>query len=166
MNFKELATKMKSEWREQHVLAFDPGHTTGYACFASGELKEHGEIDTSDMRTAVKELDLCIGSFGPDVVVMEDYRVYRWRAKHHVGSELLTVQVIGAIQTIAIQEGILGIFKQPAHIAKGFCTNGKLAEWNFYSTGEKHGMDAVRHGAYYLLFGPIQNKDKQRGTVG
>ena len=166
MKFLELTRKLDKRGNIS-VLAFDPGHTTGWAMFENGTLHECGEIDTSDMITAVKEIDLIIGSYSPTVVVMEDYRVYRWRAKHHIGSELLTVQVIGAIQTIAIQEGITDIFQQPAHIAKGFCTNAKLQEWEFYQEhGDKHANDAIRHGCYYLLFGPIQKKDKQRGIVG
>ncbi len=166
MTFYELAKKLNANM-DQMVLAFDPGHTTGWAFFEHDILQvEHGEIDTSDMVTAVKEIDLLIGMYHPTVVVMEDYRVYRWRAKHHVGSELLTVQVIGCIQTIAIQEQVENIIKQPAHIAKGFCTDSKLKEWGFHHKGEKHGMDAIRHGCYYLLFGPIQKKDKQGSTVG
>lgn len=165
MEFIELAEKIGRNVGER-VLAFDPGHTTGWAYFSFGKLEEAGEIDTSNMETAVKEVDLLIGGYSPDIVVVEDYRVYRWRAKHHIGSELLTVQVIGCIQTIAIQEQVQQIIKQPAHIAKGFCSNEKLKEWGFYQTAEKHANDAVRHGCYYLLFGPIQKKDKIGGTVG
>jgi hypothetical protein len=165
MKFQELAQQMGVD-PNQRVLAFDPGHTTGYAYFEGDKLEECGEIDTSNMQSAVKEIDLIIGAHSPEVIVMEDYRIYKWRAKHHAGSEVLTIQVIGAIQTIAIQESIYDIIKQPAHTAKGFCTDGKLREWGFYQTGNKHANDAVRHGTYYILFGPIQKKDKDRSTVG
>ncbi len=166
MEFIELAKRLDKH-DVQRVLVFDPGHTTGWAYFTLGELDECGEIDTSTMESAVKKVGECVGAYAPDVVVMEDYRVYKWRAKHHIGSELLTVQVIGCIQTIAIQEGIHEIIKQPAHIAKGFCNDAKLKEWGYYQGyGDKHANDAIRHGCYYLLFGPIQKKDKIGSTVG
>ncbi len=165
MKFQELTTKMETP-RNETVLALDPGHTTGYAVFEDYELLEAGEIDTSSMESAVKEIDLLIGLWAPHTVVMEDYRIYKWRAKHHIGSDMLTTRVIGCIETICIQESVHNIFKQPAHIAKGFCTNAKLKEWGFYQSGDKHASDAVRHGCYYILFGPLQKKDKQGRTVG
>lgn len=148
------------------VAAFDPGHTTGWAVFNGAKLIQRGQLNTGNIPRAAGSFMGIFQNFNPNVIVMEDYRVYAWRKEQHVGSEMLTTRVIGCIETVCALEGIFDIIKQPAHIGKGFCTNKKLKDWGFYSTGEKHAMDAVRHGTHYLLFGPIQKKDKKGHTVG
>ncbi len=165
MDFIELARKMKHV-DNTRILAFDPGHTTGFAVFEDQKILDCGEIDTTDMENAVLNVTDIFEPWKPDVVVIEDYRIYKWRAKHHVGSPMLTTRVIGCIETIAIQRGIYKIYKQPAHIAKGFCTDPKLKDWGFFLKGKKHANDAIRHGAYYLLFGPIQSKDRKGRSAG
>lgn len=173
MDFETLSQHINTETPERvarlkdaTVLAFDPGHTTGWALFKCATLADSGEIDTTSIPAVLMNAGSLIVEHKPWIVVMEDYRVYKWRAKHHVGSELLTVQVIGAIHMLCIQNHVTDIIKQPAQIAKGFCTDKKLKEWGFYVAGERHARDAIRHGCYYTLFGGIQKKDKQRSTVG
>ncbi len=149
------------------TLCFDPGHTTGWALFIGLSLAESGEIDTRSIEQAAAQIGYLMGDYSPDTVVLEDYRVYKWRAKHHAGSNLLTARVIGSIETLAVIHSVGIIIKQPAHIAKGFCSDKKLREWGMYVKGEKHARDAIRHGCYFLLFGAIKQKDRQVGpTVG
>ncbi len=172
MNFEELATKIREQKKLPAIdgmyttLCFDPGHTTGWATFKGLLLMETGEIDTNDIEKATHEIELLISEHDPCAIVIEDYRVYRWRAKHHAGSDMLTTRVIGCIETLAIICHIPVIVKQPAHVAKGFCTDKKLREWEYYRKGEKHARDAVRHGCFYLLFGAIKKADRARQTVG
>ena len=152
--------------RERTLLCFDPGHTTGWAVYVGYELKAYGQIDTSDMDVAPLTIRELIDTWQPSVILLEDYRVYKWRAKHHIGSEMLTTRVIGCIETFSVVYFINHLYKQPAHTAKGFCGDAKLKEWGFYQKGMKHANDAIRHGTYFLLFGPVQRKDKSRSTVG
>ena len=182
MDFKELVMKVHAQkgcplplvlpregqslYAEPVLLCFDPGHTTGWAVYVGYELVDSGEIDTSDMETAPHTIRDLMDTWKPSVLLLEDYRVYKWRAKHHVGSEMLTTRVIGCIETFSVIYFINHLYKQPAHTAKGFCDDAKLKEWGFYKKGERHARDAIRHGAYFLLFGPIQKKDKSRSTVG
>ena len=172
MDFETLATSVRGKKGlatpdEGHiVLCFDPGHTTGWAVFRGFKLIDCGEIDTTDIPRSVEPITSLFASWQPDVVVIEDYRVYDWRAKHHAGSDLLTTRVIGCIETLCVQHFIRSIVKQPAHMAKKFCTDKKLRYWDFYHKGSKHTNDAIRHGCYFLVFGPIQKKDKARLTVG
>lgn len=161
------ATKKLPEISNIHTtLCFDPGHTTGWAAFSQFDLISAGEIDTDDMSKATHEVELLISEYQPDAIIIEDYRIYRHRAKHHAGSDMLTTRVIGCIETLAIICHIPHIVKQPAHIAKGFCTDKKLKEWEMYRKGEKHAVDAIRHGCYFLLFGAIKKADRARMTVG
>lgn len=172
MDFEELATKIREQKKLPGVeagfvtLCFDPGHTTGWAVFRGFLLGASGEIDTDDIEKATLEIELLISEHGPHAIIIEDYRVYKWRAKHHAGSDMLTTRVIGCIETLAIMCHIRIIVKQPAHIAKGFCTDKKLRGWGFYVKGAKHARDAIRHGCFYLLFGAIKKADRARQTVG
>ncbi len=175
MDFAELATKIAEQrgWAVPNdfttILAFDPGHTTGYAIFHGCALHESGEVDTDDMEKATEKLGEVIACTHPYIVVIEDYRIYKSRAKHHIGSSILTARIIGCIETLCyvnIQPPT--IVKQPASTAKTFCTNTKLKEWGFYKKGERHALDAIRHGCYYILFGAIEKKQRDKGgiTVG
>ncbi len=172
MDFQELATQIREQKGLPAVtslwttLCFDPGHTTGWAAFTQLDLDASGEIDTNDITKATHEVELLISEHCPDMIVIEDYRVYKWRAKHHAGSDMLTTRVIGCIETLAIMSQYPNVVKQPAHIAKGFCTDKKLKEWGMYVKGEKHARDAIRHGCFYLLFGALKKTDKARQTVG
>ncbi len=151
----------------RHItLVFDPGHTTGYAVFEGYDLVRHGEIRTEPIEEAIANLTELYGQIDADTIVVENYRIYKWRAQHHAGSEVLTTRVIGVIETLSMQSNIWPIVKQPAHIAKGFCTNKKLKEWGYYKVAAKHANDAIRHGCYYLAFGAIEQKQKRGITVG
>lgn len=167
--FEELAKRLeKQKDRDSHegvpILSLDPGYTTGWAKFFGYELIDAGEIDTADMTLATQSIGKLIKDFKPHTIIVEDYRVYKWRAKHHAGSELLTTRVIGCIETLAVLDAI-PLVKQPAHIAKGFCTNVKLKEWDFYHFGGKHARDAMRHACYFILFGQIKGKGRRSGTT-
>lgn len=148
------------------TLCFDPGHTTGWAAFAGTSLTNAGEIVTKPIEAAVSNVDNLIETYTPDIVVIEDYRIYKWRAKHHVGSEMLTTRVIGCIETLCVINGISPIIKQPAHVAKKFCTDSKLRAWVMYRPGQKHARDAIRHGCYFLLHGAVDKKQRKGVTVG
>lgn len=172
MDFGTLLQKVLDQKQESQrnfassLVAFDPGHTTGWAAFRDGELITSGQIDTTSIGAALENAPPILHTYKPEVVVMEDYRVYKWRQKHHVGSELLTTQVIGALELLALQDFVPEVVKQPAHVAKQFCTDAKLKEWGYYNSGEKHARDAIRHGCYWYLFGKVQGGARNKGRVG
>lgn len=169
MDFIQLAAhaSKNKDNAYKRILAFDPGHTTGWALFELGTLLESGQIDTTSISACLESAQPLFHLYNPEVVVMEDYRIYKWRQKQHVGSEMLTVQIIGCLQTLAIQDFVNHIVKQPASVAKGFCDDKKLKEWDYWQTGQRHARDAIRHGCYFILFGAIRPEDQHGGiSVG
>lgn len=156
--------------KDFNILAVDPGHTTGLAKFdAQGTLLSVDQINTRgladghEIHTTLQDL---IYNWA-NVIVLEEYRVYAWRAKHHTGSDLLTARVIGSIETMVAltrppnSDRDITIVKQPASVAKAFCSDNKLRKWQYYVPGKRHARDAVRHGCYWFLFGshiPIEGK--------
>jgi hypothetical protein len=103
---------------------------------------------------SARSLREIIRSARPDVVVMESYRVYSWKADQHKWQSLFTPRLIGALEYIIAQEG-LPLVKQSASEGKNFCTDDKLKAWQLYSrtTGKQHARDALRHALHFALFG-------------
>lgn len=169
MDFNELRNKLHTQKPNpngyESILAFDPGHTTGWASYFEGELTDSGQIDCHSIPLCVENARDLISTYDPTIIVMEDYRIYKSHQKQHVGSDMLTTRVIGSIETLAYLNGIEEIYKQGAGIAKGFCTDEKLKAWNYYKIGRRHARDAIRHGCYYILFGHRDGKKPGTNTT-
>jgi hypothetical protein len=134
------------------VLALDPGETTGYAIFRGVELLEVGQLKTTMMPLAAVRISEFLTEVFPDKLVIEDYRVYKWKTDSHAWAELHTPRLIGAVEYIAHTRS-LPMVKQSAQVGKGFCTDDRLKEWGFYKPALRHGNDATRHACQYLMFG-------------
>jgi hypothetical protein len=143
------------------VLALDPGETTGYTCFScEGEQEgtnwidvvESGQVKTWPEGPMVNSLTHLIDHLKPTFVVFERYSVYEWKAQTHSWSGVPTIQIIGCLKTLCIQNR-LSWHEQTAYEAKKFCTDEKLKQWGLYIEGQKHARDALRHACYFLLFG-------------
>lgn len=163
-SFQELGQRLLEEKGEKphstsKILALDPGVTTGIAVFDVFNLTYVGQYRTEEIGEAAYYIEDQIHHYEPHAIVIEDYRVYRWKQKQHAWSDLYTPRLIGAIEWLAYDENV-PLIKQPAHIAKGFCTDAKLKEWDMWETGMRHGRDAIRHGAYYILFGDREEWSK------
>lgn len=149
--FKQLLEQVRGkDFKPPHGLfAIDPGETTGWAYFQDGELVAKGELITGDPGS-IKHLHAVMQRYEITIVVVEDYRVYAHKAKVHSWNPLHTPKLIGGIQFLCEHMSI------PVHMqgasTKQFCTNKKLKQWGYYTTGSDHTNDAVRHGCYYLLF--------------
>ena len=150
--FAELIARKRGEAGDvssipSRILAVDPGDTTGWALFVDATLKECGHVGGN-----FATLEKLIHAARPDVLVIEEYRIYGWRAKQHSWSDVPTLRLIGGMQMLAQQMG-LPVVMQTAQQAKGFSRDEKLRSWNFYQVGKKHANDAIRHACYYVLFG-------------
>jgi len=146
------------------VLAFDPGETVGWAFMNGQFLDDCGQHRTTEFtRPQIMGIGELIRSIAPNVVVCESYRVYGWKTESHANNELHTSQIIGIIRSICLDWGI-PYAMQSAQIAKGFCTDEKLQQWGFWQTGQKHARDAIRHAAYYQIFGALDKCWTAAGT--
>lgn len=148
------------------VLFLDPGETTGWASFNEGLLLECGQWPTPDPSAFADTLHAFIAANDYiDRIVYEEYRVRGNKFNEHVGSEVVTIQNIGAIKVVAGEHAI-PLSKQTAGMAKGFATDAKLRRWGLYQKGLKHANDALRHGVYWHLFGTPKEPAHQVGTGG
>lgn len=140
-----------------YVLCLDPGETTGWALFYHGDLSQHGQWRTLAPSTLANDIAAVDAARPLDLIVYEEYRVRGNKFKEHVGSEVVTIQHIGAIKVVS-SELTIPIVKQTAGMAKGFATDAKLRRWELYQSNKRHANDAIRHGCYYLLFNAGRTK--------
>lgn len=144
MIFQELLIQVRGkDWiPPKTLIAIDPGETCGYAVFLEGG------FFLANQRIDI--IYIMINWF-PNVVVYEDYKIYPGKLHSHSFSDIPTLKVIGAIEYIC-QRNQIKVIKIMASTAKGFVSNIKLKEWNFYEKGKVHAMDALRVGLHTLLF--------------
>lgn len=153
ISFEELVehTHQKTpDWRPpERLLAIDPGETTGWCLFNGLKLHTFSQLATKEEGyEAVLKL---FAEERPDVVVVENYRVYGHMSNQHKWEELYTPKLIGGLELLCHQKGIQ-MFEQMAFQAKGFVSDDKLREWGFWQKGKQHARDSIRHACYFLLF--------------
>lgn len=136
------------------VIGIDPGETTGIAVFIDAVLIDTYQIDHrshKDIGKAAVDISMVLNVHKPSHVIIEDYRVYKWKTKSHANSDLFTSRLIGSLEYVCSNNNY-PMTKQMASIAKGFMTDSKLRSWGFWIKGKKHTRDAIRHAATYLMF--------------
>jgi len=136
-------------------VAFDPGGSTGF-CEAIATLSDRTfqvvKSCTIDWSDRFKVGDLLQGTDEaplPDAVIVESFRLYQHRAKEQIGSDFPSSQVIGMIEMIAWQIGILDkVVYQPA---SNISRVQVLPEHKPSVAASEHARDAYRHLRYYIL---------------
>lgn len=153
-----LSSVRGDDWKPPDVvLSIDPGETCGWARFINGTLTTHGEVVIPTFKDGrIEGVELWdLFNPVPRIVVIEGYRVYASKAKHHTWSALYTPKLIGYLECIC--QYYKTELQHPEYYlqmasSKQFCTDVKLKSWNCWPTGHRHAADAIRHGCYWLLF--------------
>ena len=135
------------------MLSIDPGQTTGWALWErqnneNPQLVSAGQWYSFPKDKAIAEMEGFFESKQVSYVVLEEYRIYKWKTDMHANSDVFTLRLIGMFEYFLGIRGI-PIRYQGAGMAKGFCTDEKLKDWNFWHEGQRHARDATRHGAYF-----------------
>lgn len=125
-----------------HVIALDPGITTGVALYTDWPNKY---VKTDQLKEFHEGFFNYLVRNKPTEIVYESF-IYQRRNK----VELYPVEVIGVIKLYA-QTYNIPLFVQSASQAKGFMTDDKIKKMGLWVRGQKHGMDALRHLLYHLI---------------
>jgi len=135
------------------MLAADPGETLGWV-LVKFELNQLEVIDATQIKLSTNErgfewesvseqVRLVLSQYEPDIIVLEDYRVYPSKATAHIGARLLTSELIGAIcQEASVNQ--LPVVRIPAS-RKGLWPKARLtAKFPFfYKVPQPHAGDAL-----------------------
>lgn len=149
----EQLSKQNNRAIPQKLLSIDPGETTGYATFNEGVLAETGQIAVK--KEGLQAIHEVFNTQYFNYIVIEDYRIYPNKLRQHVLNDVFTVKVIGALEFMFTTRSHVPVrvVYQMAAMPRGFVTNDKMKEWDMWAVAKPHAREAVRHGAYYLLFG-------------
>jgi len=134
------------EQKEPHYLALDPGLHTGWATWDTS-----GNVITMGTVHSYEELHDLLASFpvGIKVVIIEDFFLFKHRAKEQSGSRMPAPKAIGQIETFA-RLWNAEIVKQPSHIKPvAELMTGKTTMG--MAKMRTHMWDAYNHGEYYLI---------------
>lgn len=149
------------------ILSIDPGETSAFVVGGVEHSKAGWPMlhtETWGTWSGLEELAGIVDSqlfVGPDVLVLEDYRIYASKAQYHVGSQVYTIREIGRIEWFAFQEDIPVIYQMAAQ-AKGRWPNSRMKMYpavarflehpalKRYKEKRKHIIDAYRHLLTYL----------------
>lgn len=129
--------------KSSHLLAFDPGETTGVAEFAEGELINYFTISESDL-LQLFDLNGLPWHWSADHWVVESFIARPGK------TNLTSMRIIGLLVGMAQLLTVPIHYQTPAK-GKGFFTDERLREFGLYVTN-RHCRDAVRHGAHFLYF--------------
>lgn len=139
------------------VLSFDPGKNSGGRKSGSGwclqdETKVYDFGVIQDMNQKLSELlwKMSTGQMlKPDVVVYEGYGINPNNVSYNVGSDLTTVQNIGAIKLFANLVGSKTHIYRPDQKKKQWAATGKNP--TKVPKAQSHWIDAFNHGRFYLI---------------
>lgn len=147
---------------EERYLAIDPGISTGYATFrANGDL-----IRTGTLRKGKEELYPFLAKLEPERdmtldIVVENYRLYPWKAMAQSWDSLETVRFIGAIDLWATW------CKYSVHLQDPQ-VKSIAYKWAGITKPKNHDMshetDAFVHGVYYLQKAGIRRPQQGRNN--
>lgn len=148
----------KKDLQERFLFSLDPGETTGYAIRSPTNPGEIicGQVPTKTIEAGYDTICLLRPATAFSVEwIVENYKVYSWKADDHSWAGLHTAQLIGAIKIAVHSNKARGdcFNTRMAQQAKNFATDENLKRWSLYSTGLRHGRDAVRHLVTSLFFG-------------
>lgn len=139
--------------------AFDPGDSTGIVQVEDGKIVKRETMGYEEFFRAAAAFEW---SYTQEFVV-EQFRLYPWKANKLGFDGLIPVRIIGALELLARWQNKHIEFID-AVTAKQFCSDARLKEVGWWSELQtKHERDAARHALYYLICRRDKRKQVQRG---
>lgn len=133
--------------KEHVVVGIDPGETNGYVV---AKLSPHWEVLMVG-QTDAQGLMWILRRRHPEVVVIEDFRLYAWKARSVAFSKNTAAEVIGAVDAWCQVNGAK-LVRQPASIRKTVVKE-VLVALNLWKgmVNLPHARDASRHLVAWVI---------------
>lgn len=132
------------------IIAFDPGKTTGWIFVAVRDGSCVPEVVTgefAELSDAVSLLD----ALKPNEVVVEEFKIYPWKAVNMSWSSVPSAEVIGVIKLWCSDNCVKLVFQPPSlrtSAPRPWLKGSPL--WSA-TKGKPHARDAARHMLVYLF---------------
>jgi len=128
-----------------HVIAIDPGKTTGFAYWYGSEVVADQEPDQVEFCT---RLERYLEIRCPGVVVIERFVI---NVKTVGNSQApWSLELIGVARYLAAKHNCEFVIQTPAD-AKRFMSDERLKNLGWWQKGKVHANDALRHLGLYLV---------------
>lgn len=135
----------------KQYIAFDPGKTTGSILASVRDYREFVILHAEDITwgSFLSSLANQLVSCDPQVIIVEDFRMYASAAEHLIHNDFPAVKTIGRIEGVAsILLPEVKIVLQMPSIRKSVRI---LDEHKESLVGTHHAKDAYKHLRYYLI---------------
>lgn len=140
-------------------LTVDIGESTGYALWSENRYLGGGTAPMEDFVYAVgnpltprhrhRDTELLGRVSGWELIVIEDWQLYEWKAQDLIWDKQLTVRGLGALQYIAFALDRPCVL-QPAKIKDAAKAAGAEELFLRPLHPNRHQNDAIMHGVHYL----------------
>lgn len=138
------------------IMGFDPGGSTGYCVAETDEsllgftVKRCNVIAWNDRIPAIRAL---LGHYRPDVLIVEDFALYKNKAKDMVGKRMQSSEVIGTVTTYAYEFGLKPpLLPMASTIARVEIPRDHLKFIpNLSAEQKEHAMDAYKHVRHHIV---------------
>lgn len=130
-----------------HLLAIDPGLATGYSVWLDARPGRQGDV--RGMSKFDDWLVEYVGKYGkPDIIVMEKFELFRWKAEKQSGSNMPASKVIGKVELWAKMHKIPIVMQAPSILPVA----QKWSKIKMPSNHDQsHHIAALNHAVYYLV---------------
>ena len=130
------------------MLAIDPGVNVGYCYFKKGVVWKKGIISGMDNFMGWLQ-EQWNPDFPVNQIVLEEFRLYKWKALQQSGSDMVTSQVEGMVRIWARMHNIPLEIQRPTEALP----LGKLYSQVPMPRDHKksHDISALYHGTYWLV---------------
>lgn len=143
-----------------HLLAIDPGPTTGFALYTqSGSVQTNWTVWQDELPEKHPHIDLWIKlhTIVFDTLIVENFEYRKEDAQKRNKIDLAAAQYVGVVNLFAqANPHITFVVQQGSQVGKtAFWSddNKKVKKLGLYNPkAAPHGMDALRHVLYYLSF--------------
>lgn len=128
------------------LIAIDPGKTIGYVVVIDPfHLIEMGEAQS------MAELRQVLEKHNPNIIVIESFSLYPWKAQAQSFSKMPSPEIIGNVKEWATLNLIDVVEQTPSQRTVITDTLLKATNWWELTKGKRHARDAVRHMLCYYM---------------
>lgn len=144
--------KIRRGDKHMRIAGVDPGGTTGMVLIELFPRDEPRDFICYEAKQVsdISGLLRTLGEWNPDIIVIEQFNLYPWKAKSLSWSDMTPSQVIGAVKAWCVDKNVQ-LVEQPAAMRKQGRLYSQQLERSPLFKARPHAKDALRHAIWYVV---------------